>query len=425
MLTLSPGQNAQFLTPYYFTQVNGVQHYILDKNLIHYQYEPDIDLFVNPYNAAILYKDENTLLGFVIDPAWNKLVYGDYLENQWIKIHGRWGTDTNGWYHPRSVTYDGEDNLYIADTENGRIVGLIYEASNESINPDFTITMSADILQRPWDLDVDDRGNYDNMDDLLWVVDKGLNAIVPIIPWGWNYGSVWGDGPFNSLVNHATGTIYSDLSGLNGIAVRKDGTGVNTTVSERIYVTDWKLRKLFLIEATNNCSNCHAGASDQGYIYKEKTFASDVLLSGVESDYFGDVWVVDNANGKLYKYTWDLQYLDELSGLNYPTSVASVRRHHQNMAVTEQWTNTTGIRTYSHGANIRNLSVATSYHSANFAFRLTNYGYLTAKVFQNNTLIATLKNHAIYPSGNTTLNWYHSSPEGLYSQIVGLCLRFR
>ncbi|NHZ86653.1 MAG: hypothetical protein GWP19_12365, partial [Planctomycetia bacterium] len=126
-------------------------------------------------------------------------------------------------------------------------------------------------------------------------------------------GTLWQNIIITSLISD--NTVFNDLSGVCGIAVRKN-QGVNSTENARIYMADWKLRKLFLMEAESSCSACHGGGA--GYVYKEKTFASNVMLSGVESDYFGDVWVVDNANGKVYKYTWDFQYLDELSGLTYP-----------------------------------------------------------------------------------------------------------
>ena len=222
-------------------------------------------------------------------------------------------------------------------------------------------------------------------------------------------GTLWQNIIITSLISD--NTVFNDLSGVCGIAVRKN-QGVNSTENARIYMADWKLRKLFLMEAESSCSACHGGGA--GYVYKEKTFASNVMLSGVESDYFGDVWVVDNANGKVYKYTWDFQYLDELSGLTYPTSVSSVRQHHLNMAITEQWTNTTGNRTFYHGANIRNLGISMGYTSAVFSFKLTNFNYLTVIVNQNG-VNTTLVDNILYSSGNQSENWYKSNPLGTYS----------
>ena len=125
------------------------------------------------------------------------------------------------------------------------------------------------------------------------------------------------------------------------------------------------MNKLFLIEAEaleNGSSN----------IYKEVSFSQGTNLSDVESDYFGDVWAVDKRGDKIYKYTWDLKYLTCLTGLNRPTGIASVRKHHLNMALTEEWTNTTGNRTYFHGADIKDIQINTSYTSANFSFTMTN-----------------------------------------------------
>jgi len=395
------GQNSTMLTPYYF----DTGHYILDLAYVHSK-DPNADLFSHIANTAIVYLNGD-LLGFVLDDSWDRIVYGDY--KNWSKTFGKAGINDNEFIYPSGITIDGVGNIYVADTRNSRIVNLQYNSTNQEIYPNYFSTFGESILQNPGDLDVDDFGNTNYLDDVLWVVDNSLNQIIPIKLWGWNYGSYWGNGPITFLYNPATNAYYQDLSGICGIAVRKSGTGVNSTSNRRLYLVDWKLRKLFLVEA-------EAVENGEGRIYKEKSFNDNVVLSGVESDYFGDVWVVDNANNAIYKYTWDLQYLDELTGLNGPTSIASVRHHNENIAITERWTNTTGNRTYSQGADIKNISIQSSINAANFSFRLTNYCYLVAKVYKGTSLQTVLEDGTnVSPSGNVSYNWYIENPSGVYT----------
>lgn len=409
-------QNSQFLEEWYWGQGN-FQYYVLNKDVVHGHVNSDRDLFCEPYNGAIVYQEEySDLLSIIVDPFWNRLIYSKYDDN-WIKDYGAYGPGQGQFKNPNAVSTDGLGNLYVADTYNGRIIPLEYNSTNKVIDTGSLSTIGEGILQQPWDLDVDDMGNLDPSDDVIWVADNGAGQIVPFNP----DGSLWQNKTITSLISD--NTVYDDITGVCGIAIRKEppsnpsAIGVNSTEEARIYMADWKQRKLFLVEANSSCSPCHSSGGAE-YIYKEKTFADNVVLSGVESDYFGDVWAVDNANNKIYKYTWDFEYLDQISGLNRPTSIASVRRHHLNMAITEQWTNTTGNRTYSHGANIRNLGINPGYTTANFDFLLTNFCYLEANVYQNGSYTTLEDGVSVSPSGTMSLNYYKSNPSGTYTLFL-------
>ena len=398
-------QNSSFLEPCYFYNDGSTSHYVLDKNLVHNEYGSNVDLFCTPFKGCIVWIDQNTLLGFTIDPSWNKLVYGNYFGIN-TKSYGRWGTDEYGWYFPRGITTDGLGNIYVADIENGRIIKLIY-ANDEVTQPSNSIIGSS-YLDRPYDLDVDDRGNQSPTDDIIWVVDRGVGKVFSFKV----SGSLWGEEIIERLYNASTHACYNDLSGINSVAIRKiaiGGVGVNSTSNRRLYLLDIKNKKLFLVEAD-------VPENGVAQIYKEISLSSTSLPYDVESDYFGDIWVADRKGNNINKYTWDLNYLTSLTGLNQPTGISSTRRHHLNMAITERWTNTTGNRTYFHGADIKNLHISTGYTSANFSFTMTNWNYLTAKIYKGSTYITTLDNGTnVYSSGPVSLNLYISNPTGTYT----------
>ncbi|NHZ86654.1 MAG: hypothetical protein GWP19_12370 [Planctomycetia bacterium] len=148
-------QNSTFLQEYYFANYDGQDHFILDKELVHAKYGNDIDLFAYNYQGAIVWVEQNQdtfLLTFILDPAWNKLVYGDY-EQEWVKIYGEFGFNDNGWNHPRSIALDGNPgNIYVADNGNRRIVKLTYNFTNNEINSNSFSTIGEGILNSPWTL---------------------------------------------------------------------------------------------------------------------------------------------------------------------------------------------------------------------------------------------------------------------------------
>lgn len=322
---------------------DGHQYYILNKQLVEVYSSNGSTLFAYPKRGVLVRINSDNLISFIVDPLWNRIVYSNYYDT-WIKAFGEYGGAANQFKHPSDIASDGLGNMYVADKNNGRIVHLQYNETAQEIAPSYFQTIGGQYLERPVTLDVDDRGNTDPGDDIIWVVDAAQGKIYPFS----TSGGIVNNRPITFLTNPATGQSYNDLTSLNGIAIRKvgnGGAGVNSTSNRRLYLLDWQRHKLILTEAD-------ALENGSAVIYREKNFNSNVELLDVTSDYYGDVWIVDRAGGKLYKYTWDLEYLDTQAGLNRPTGVASTRRHHTNIAITEQWTNTTGNRTYQHGARV-------------------------------------------------------------------------
>ncbi|UCH64019.1 MAG: T9SS type A sorting domain-containing protein [Fidelibacterota bacterium] len=386
-------------------------HYILDKELVQDKYGDDVNMFEYPKDCAIVYVSESTFLAFIIDPAWNRLIYGEWT-NEWVKPYGWYGytADGTGWNHPRRVVTDGLGNVYVADTYNGRVVSLEYDATEEEIDPGSFTSLGASVLELPWDVDVDDRGDTSVSNDHLWVIDKSLNRVLKFNLSGQHLLSI------TSLHNPSTSATYSDLSGLSGVAVRKSAAnGNNSTSNYRLYLIDWKQRKLFLVGADNV-------SGGQATIYRETdTFPDNYVLTDIESDFFGDVWIVNETGNAIEKYTWDLKYLDSQSGLNRPTSVASSRRHDRYMAITERWTETTGSRIYTHGAHINDLYINPGKTMTYFNFKTTNYGRVAAKVYQGTTLISHYYvgfDDYIRPSGQQSGYVYQQSPEEEYTLKV-------
>lgn len=96
------GQSADFLMPYYFD--TGPNHYILDKGYVQDE-DPDITLFSYLADGDIVFLDSDSLVAFVADAAWHRIVYGRY--GHWVKAFGSWGSGTGNLSYPDAIVADG------------------------------------------------------------------------------------------------------------------------------------------------------------------------------------------------------------------------------------------------------------------------------------------------------------------------------
>ncbi|MFQ6609131.1 MAG: hypothetical protein ACE5EE_11485, partial [Fidelibacterota bacterium] len=204
-------QSSIFLERWYWGDNN--QYYILNRNLVHDNSDPTHDLFSVAYNGAIVYVSDNEILSFIVDPLWNRMIYAKY-NSYWAKAYGEYGASSGHFKHPNGVATDGLGNIYVADTNNGRVVKLQY--TNEEIDTNYFYTIGQDVLEQPLDLDVDDRGNLDPSDDVVWVADNGAGQIVPFTL----DGSLWQNKTITALLSE--NTVYNDLTGVCGLAIRKN-----------------------------------------------------------------------------------------------------------------------------------------------------------------------------------------------------------
>lgn len=69
-----------------------------------YEYPAQVSILYDPISSGVS--------TFVIDPAWDKIVYGEY------------GSSVGYFKHPYSITVLNWGDMYVADTGNGRQVNL-------------------------------------------------------------------------------------------------------------------------------------------------------------------------------------------------------------------------------------------------------------------------------------------------------------
>jgi hypothetical protein len=355
-----------------------------------------VDLFSYPYRGAESFKqkpnDNWWMIGFVVDSDWDRMVYGDYNDD-WIKSFGTTGSGDGQFKCPRGIAADNLGNVYVADFLNGRVVKLHYDFNNEALS--FVQNITGGGMVNPYDVATDDANTYDDpSDDAIWVVDFATHKLYHFSASG-DYLSSYGG--LGSGVGH--------FSYPSSIAARSsnwfDGT---------VYVVD-----------TGNNRIVRLTRYGDSYVWKGSYEAPvGSYLTSVDVDRYGDVWVTDRYNCRIFKFTDYLTLLTTFgsqgTGLNQflqPIDFSHAR-HYGDYLIIESWTDNSGVQYYVPGVDILNLEAWPNQDStiAIFSFILTEWAEVKIQVYRGSNLIKTLYSDICFGAGDWTLTWDGTDANG-------------
>ena len=359
----------------------------------------NIRLFSSPRASAQSYimtpwHELYSAVSFTMDHSWNRMVYFECLDS-WIRAYGSFGHETCQFWWPRGIDvlapFDDEYAgfyyyVYIADTNNDRIVRLRYDWQNQLMICDNPITGNG--LSYPYDLDLNDNGTFfPPGDDYLWVLDDQARI---------KRFSTEG-------VLYSTFSSYYGCDGLPGQFCRLTAiaSGRSPFLTEpydqyanndHLYVADpGNNRIVWLIKMT--------GGEMIQWIAETPATSSVVDL---EVDSFGQLWALDQDNGVITKYTYDLFPLCTFgssgTGENQFFKPISISTHGGylgcgDMYVVESWSDSSGGQFFAIGTDVLNFEVTSSEnqneHYINYI--LIDFSDVVVEVRdQSNVLVKTL-----------------------------------
>ncbi len=358
---------------------------------------------------------------FHLDQNWNRMIYEEYGTN-WVRAYGEQGDGIGQFSFPKSfdvVSYCDPFmhfiwySIYIADTGNDRLVKLRYYFETEEII---------------WEYASENYGNFTHLSDVN-VYNGGTHA--------------WpGDDYILVLDNHGIRRLNED--GTQNAPTY--GTfGCEGNIGEFCHPRAIVCGRSFLPSEPYmdpNADNNYAYVADAGnqrivwldinYVPGMNpwcTWLGEISTAGydivdLEVDSYGHVWAVDQDNGRLLKYTYDLfplcQYGTNGSGPHqfYKPNNASCAGGYWgagNIMTTESWSDTSGIQFFDIGTDIVDFSVE---HSANqhwsyISYILIDPSNVSVKVYdeREDTVVRTIR-EGMEISGQCFYVWDGSNDAG-------------
>jgi len=312
------------------------------------------DLFANPYATVTisntdLYQQfpyvETRHFQIVSDPKWNRLVFGE--RGRSLRAFDGRGTTVGALAGPRGMAVDERDRVYVADTDNNRIV--VFQAVTEFGAIDLVPLFTIGGLGKPWDVAFSDGGTpFVPGDDQLYVADTGHNQVVAF--------ALEAQGARRVAAIGALGSGPGRFAGPMAVTVGRDDAGSTRDV----YVADAHNRRIVRLR--------HSG--DQLTWAAEASNPSD-LVTSLDADAWGNVYATEPRAGTVRKYNPDLQPVAALSGgLTAPhgfhVPFVNVRDHRtgsqsrigqpQALSVAT-WDDASGIAMWSLGLELRDLAI--------------------------------------------------------------------
>lgn len=222
----------------------------------------------------------------VTDPAWNRVVYGDY--DGWLKAYGNTGAGSEDLNRPHGLDRDIEGNIYVADTGNHRIVVLRLVGNGKDTELKFQFAFGSGQLLRPYDVAWDDAGTpFDRADDIVWVADTGQDRIV---------GYAVNDRQASvAYLYGQPGKAAGNFFEPQALAVGKfDGRS-----NGKLYVADTGNRRLVQL----------AVFDDRLEWVAEFAGKPESQFTSIDVDHWGNLYVADRSYGELWKLTADFEPL--------------------------------------------------------------------------------------------------------------------
>ncbi len=315
----------------------------------------------------------------VTDPAWNRIVYGDY--QRWIKAYD--GRDTGmPLKRPQGIAVDAQGRVYVADTDNSRVLVLQLTGPAENLTLAFVKEIGGGELTQPSALAWDDRGTiFDSSDDVLWVIDRGQAAL---LAYRLNTSQ-------RILQHQSEGLIDPFAIALGRFDGRSEGN---------VYIADAASRKVqrlfFDGENLRHISDAACG--------------EETVPTALATDHWGNVYLSDEAYRQIQKFSPNLELLTTLRAedesfrpLQFQTLFGTLElanatqpqwSGYDQAFLLEHWTENSGGRRYELGIDfeMEHLRLRDDLAALSLAGKLTDPGYLKTELVaaQNNLAMNTL-----------------------------------
>ncbi len=342
-----------------------------------------------------------TYVQFILDPAWNRIVYGNL--DRWIKTYSVTA--------PSAIAVDTDGTVFVGEPAAERVLVLFLAGMGE-VELRYHHHFSG--VTNPTDIAVSDNGTpFTTSDDYLYIADASANAI-------YKYS-----GGRNANVRLAS---FEGFDSPSSVAVGR-WNGSNTSI---LFVVDKIGRRIRVFEDTGAQLREIASYAGNHTEY----------FKSLKVDHFGNVYTVDNVGGRILKFSPTLELLDIDGGEGRYAALADIdipfgrfesdtERHYtgfNQLFAVERWDERSGAQRRTLGLKLKNITfnADAGISAIRNSFLMTDVGNVTIKVIdeKNNRLVRTLTSSWMV-AGEKNLLWDRRGddgaqvPAGTYRYEVG------
>ncbi len=214
-------------------------------------------------------RDDHLLTLFAVNSATGQIVYN--VEFKKLLIFGQNGTREGEFQRPRGIAVNSDGDVYVADTDNNRVVRLKYKNGE---------TKLVKALNTPFN---GPRGVALGSRATLYVTDTRNSRVVV----------------FDSTSN-LQATWQENLTRPDGIAVIDRGDPYNSSGEDFVIVVD---------EDNTRIQKFNLTGKMVASVTNKEIGLEDVYFGYCAIDRYGNVWVTDEINNQVHKFDKNLHYL--------------------------------------------------------------------------------------------------------------------
>ena len=359
--------------------------------------------------SKVSFIDFSTVYEFATDPDWARVVIG--LKDQWVHGFTNVGGPGGRLSQPTGIDITAQKNVLIVDRLRGRILISYFESPTGSV--------ASALIPRPADIAWDGRTSPVTT-EYAYAVDDSLSTVSYWnLVWGGGLNSLWSYGGTGSGVGqflHPSGVCASKTVASNG------GTQFTTT----FYVVDRGNHRVVRLDRASGTPAWLGEVAVPGW---------DPVDCSV--DHFGNVYVADQSNHRIFKFTPYLYQLasygsygvgpNNLNTFAWPHAISvpcglktvngqTVWYCEGRVITAEWWSDSSGAVEHYLGMSGSIETPIVDEPGASVYFTATDHAYVTADVRGGGLgVVKVLRDNALTPSGKTGLYWDGRLENGEYA----------
>ncbi|RMF61659.1 MAG: T9SS C-terminal target domain-containing protein [Calditrichaeota bacterium] len=296
-------------------------------------------------------------LQVVLDPVWNRLVYGNL---------GRWIKSYDDLLGPAAIAVDPNGRFYIGEQGRQRITVLTMPSDDS--DGELSFAFSIDGITSPSAIaHHNNQTPFNPGDDILYVAD-GVDGVI-----------------YKFAVDENGGQLLTTFEGFESPSSLLCGMSFGNN-NRLIYVVDQIGKRLQVLE------------DDGGELTPLKTvYASpNQYFSDIQGDYFGNVYLSEQINSRLYKFSPKLELLDIEEGSSYqgltsihiPFGKVTIEGEgtfwvgYDQLLALERWSQNSGVQRRQLSLAVKNFKLLTRPDSPTIVnqFLLTDVGEVSVSI---------------------------------------------